>query len=62
MNAAFNVAMGFITLFNKPESIAIVRLTTRDGAYIDRVLHYSIDGNIQSMLDEYVYLLIACEN
>jgi len=62
LNAAFNVGMGFITLFNKPESIAIVRLTTRDGDYINRVLQYSIDGNIQSMLDEYVYLLIGCEN
>jgi hypothetical protein len=62
LDASFNVAMGFITLFNKPESIAIVRLTTQTGNYIDRVLKYSIDGNIQSLLDEYIYLLRECEN
>jgi hypothetical protein len=60
LNASYNVASAFMTLFNKPESIAVVRLTTQAGNYIDRVLQYSIDGNIQSLLDEYLYVLRSC--
>ncbi|MFW9940376.1 MAG: helicase-related protein [Candidatus Thorarchaeota archaeon] len=61
-SAAFNIASAFLTLFNKPESIAIIRKTTSSKIYLNKVLEYSIDGNIQSMLDEYIYLLIDCEN
>jgi hypothetical protein len=62
MDAAFNVASGFMTLFNKPESIAVVRLHHKEGDDRDRVLRYMVDGNIQSMLDEFVYLLTKSEN
>jgi superfamily II DNA or RNA helicase len=62
LDCSFDVASGFITLFNKPESIAVVRLTTNSKEYADKVLEYSIDGNIQSMLDEYIYMVINCEN
>lgn len=62
LNCAYQVASSFITLFNKPESIAIVRLTTSPGIYLDEVLEYSINGNIQSLLDEFVYLIIDLEN
>lgn len=62
MDGAFNVASAFITLFNKPESIAVVRLHTEESDYWRRVLNYSIDGNIQAMLDEFVYLLMNGEN
>ncbi len=61
-DAAFNVCSSFLTMFNKPESIAIVRLHTKEGDYWKRALHYMIDGNIQSMLDEFMYLLINGEN
>ncbi len=61
-DAAFNVSSAFLTMFNKPESIAIVRLHTMNGDYWERVLRYMIDGNIQAMLDEFVYLLINGEN
>lgn len=62
LDSAFNIASGFVTLFNKPESIAIVRLCTsqkekEENTYLDRVLEYSISGNIQSMLDEYYHLI-----
>ena len=60
MNAAFEVASGFVTTFNKPESIAIIRLCTsiKNGeSYLDRVMDYSISGNLQSLLDEYFYLI-----
>jgi len=61
-DAAFNVSSAFLTMFNKPESIAIVRLHTKDGDYWERALQYMIDGNVQAMLDEFVYLLINGEN
>lgn len=61
-DAAFNVCSAFLTMFNKPESIAIVRLHSMEGDYWERALRYMIDGNIQAMLDEFVYLLINGEN
>lgn len=54
---SYKISNGFISLFNKPESIATVQLTTKKGDYYNRVLAYCINGNIQSMLDEYFYLL-----
>ncbi len=54
---SYRIANGFISLFNKPESIATIQLTTTKGDYYSRVLQYCINGNIQSMLDEYFYLL-----
>lgn len=62
LDAAFNISSAFVTLFNKPESISIIRLTTKSEDFTDKILEYSIDGNIQSMLDEYLYLLVDCEN
>ncbi|MBK9480457.1 MAG: hypothetical protein IPO02_00395 [Bacteroidetes bacterium] len=43
-DAAFNVCSAFLTMFNKPESIAIVRLQGKDGDYWT-ALRYMIDGN-----------------
>ena len=54
---AYMVGSGFTSLFNKPESISVIQLNTQAGDYYQRVLKYSIDGNIQSMLDEYFYLM-----
>lgn len=54
---AYLIAAGFISLFNKPESIAVVQLIKSNKEYYRKVLDYSIDGNIQSMLDEYFYML-----
>jgi hypothetical protein len=62
LSSVYNVASSFITLFNKPESIAILRLTTEAREFHRAVIEYSIDGNIQSMLDEYIYLLHHCDN
>jgi hypothetical protein len=56
--AASNVAWSLRNLFNKPEIMGIVRSgdgTTRP--YWQDVLAYSVDGGLQSVLDEYVYLL-----
>jgi hypothetical protein len=55
---AFEMAGEFINLFNKPESIATVRLTTNsDYPYWRRVLEYCASGCLQSVMDEYVHLL-----
>lgn len=70
LDAAFHVSSAFLTMFNKPESIAVVRLHTeeynyyseRPSYYWERALRYMIDGNIQAMLDEFIYLLINGEN
>ena len=62
LDASFNVASAFLTMFNKPESIAVVRLNTHENDYWKRILEYVIDGNIQAMLDEFLHLLINCEN
>jgi hypothetical protein len=62
LDASYNVSSAFLTMFNKPESIALVRLHSSEGDYWQRALKYMIDGNIQAMLDEFVYLLIKGEN
>jgi hypothetical protein len=54
---SYLIASGFISLFNKPESIAVIQLNTNQKEYYNSVLEYCIDGNIQSMLDEYFYML-----
>lgn len=56
------IAKGFLTLFNKPESIATVRVFTSNKRYWRKVLDYGVSGNIQSMIDEFVFLLFECEN
>ena len=54
---AFNMAGEFLRLFNKPEAIAAVRLSTPRSPYWRRVLHYCVHGCLQSVLDEFVHLL-----
>jgi len=54
---AFKSASGLFSLFNKPESIAAIRLTTEKAAYWRRVLQYCVDGCLQSVFDEFVHLL-----
>lgn len=57
------IGLGFLKFFDKPENIAIVRLTATTGStYLGKVLSYSIDGNIQAMVDEYFYILNKIEN
>jgi hypothetical protein len=52
-----------LTLYNKPESIAILRLFgAENNDYWELCLRYGVDGNIQAMLDEYFYLLRDSEN
>jgi hypothetical protein len=53
------VATGFRTLFNMPHSVAVIK-RQRDADYSrywENVLDYCIDGNLQSVMDEYVHVL-----
>ncbi len=58
--AAITLANGLRSLFNRPESIQLLDGLYPDaGPYWRAVLQYCADGNLQSMLDEYVYQLAA---
>ncbi|MGN7863510.1 DEAD/DEAH box helicase family protein [Chryseobacterium sp. 22458] len=57
INASHFVANSFRTLFNKPESISIIKQFFRTTGYYNNVLDYCINGNIQAMLDEFFYQL-----
>jgi hypothetical protein len=55
---AFAVSNSFLSMFNKPESICAVRLAVRK--YSDfwrKTLTYCAQGNLYSMMDEYIYML-----
>ncbi len=57
MVGAFDVADQFVNLFNKPESIAAVRLRTPHDSYWRKVSNYCANGCLQAVLDEYFHLL-----
>jgi len=56
LSAAARIASGFRSLFNMPETIAMLRGSGED-SYWRLTLQYGIDGNLQSVLDEYVHVL-----
>ena len=60
--SAYKTADAFVSLFNKPESIAAIRLSIKDDVFWKQVLRYCASGNLIAMLEEYVYLLKDCEN
>ncbi|MCE5200776.1 MAG: helicase-related protein [Armatimonadota bacterium] len=57
LTAAARIAMGFRSMFNLPESIALIRGSSEGKPFWEQVLDYCIDGNIQSVMDEYVHVL-----
>lgn len=66
--AAFTIADGLRTLFNRPEILAAVRSAAADDpsigpadSYWRQILRYSLDGNLQAVLDEYVHTLVESE-
>ncbi len=56
LSAAARIASGFRSLFNMPETIAMLRGLGED-TYWRLTLQYGIDGNLQAVLDEYVHVL-----
>lgn len=57
LSAAARIAEGLRSQFNSPRAIALLKGNEDDGSYWQKVLHYCADGNLQSVLDEYVHLL-----
>jgi hypothetical protein len=59
-SSAARIGAAFRTLFNQPDSAAIVRGTMTDGQdYWKQCLEYCGSGCIQSVLDEYAHLLVG---
>ncbi|MBD3166845.1 helicase, partial [bacterium] len=56
LSAAARIASGLRTLFNLPETIALLRGSGED-SYWRLTLQYGVDGNLQALLDEYVHVL-----
>lgn len=57
MVGAFDAADEFVNLFNKPESIAAVRLGVSRKSYWRMVANYCASGCLQAVLDEYFHVL-----
>jgi hypothetical protein len=60
-SAAVHVAEGLRSQFNAPEAVAMLQQSDDEDAYWQRVLHYSAQGNLQAVLDEYVHLQYEAE-
>ena len=58
--AAYQIAHGLRSLFNKPEIVALIR-SGEDESYWRAVLDHSADGCLQAVLDEYVHVLVESE-
>ena len=55
--AAAQLAWSFRSLFNQPETMALIRGMKGEEPYWRRVLEYCVDGNLQAVLDEYFHVL-----
>jgi hypothetical protein len=58
--SAGQVAWGLRSLFNSPEATALLR-AARTETFWREVLHHSIDGDLQAVLDEHAHLLYEAE-
>lgn len=57
--SAAKIAMGYRSLFNRPESILLVRCLFPGSRYWEQVLDYGIEGNLQAVVDEYLHVLLG---
>ncbi|UWU28859.1 helicase-related protein [Rhizobium sp. WSM1274] len=58
--AAIGVALGFRSLFNQPESRALLDETSPTNYWRD-ILSYCLDHDLSSVLDEYIHLIIESD-
>ncbi|MEO9329057.1 helicase [Gordonia aurantiaca] len=56
--AAAILAAAFRSLFNRPDSIVLLEQLYDSGAYWQKVLRYCAAGNLQAVMDEYLYHLV----
>ena len=55
-NAAL-ISFSFRSLYILPEAISVIKKLFPKGPYWKKILNYNIAGNLQSLLDEYMYIL-----
>jgi hypothetical protein len=55
--AAARIALGFRSLFNHPENIALMQRWYEGRPYWEKALWYAFDGNLQAVMDEYLHVL-----
>jgi hypothetical protein len=55
-NAAL-ISFSFRSLYILPETISLIKGLFPEGPYWKKILNYNIAGNLQSLLDEYMYVL-----
>lgn len=55
--AALHAATGLRSLFNRQDVSALLDNLYEEGSYWKNVLQYCLDGNLQAVLDEYVFQL-----
>jgi len=54
---AGRIALGFRSLYNVPEVMALIRGLRDEQPYWRRALEYGVDGNLSAVLDEYAHVL-----
>ncbi len=62
LSAAAQAGLGFRTLFNQPDAVSFLQSLNKDrpdkeNVYWRSALEYSLQGNIQAVLDEYLHIL-----
>jgi hypothetical protein len=59
MATAARVAIGFRSMFNRPDSIAMIRSLRLldESRFWENALDYCLNGNLQSVMDEYIHIL-----
>ncbi|MDI6754935.1 MAG: DEAD/DEAH box helicase [Thermodesulfobacteriota bacterium] len=57
--AAARIALGFRSLFNRPDSIAMIRSLRLldESRFWENALDYCVNGNLQSVMEEYIHVL-----
>ena len=57
LDGAGRIAWALRSMFNRPESMAVIRETAGEGAFWKQVLEYSLDGGLTAVMDEYLHLV-----
>jgi hypothetical protein len=57
ISMATAVAKNFISLFSRPEAMAAMDVLYPSGDYYENVIKYCAAGNLQAVLDEYIFTL-----
>ena len=60
--ASFRIGNSFRTIFNSPEVVSMIGKLVSGRTYLRKTLKYAMDGNLQSLLDEYVHMLSDTPN